>query len=146
MANKNQEFSRFEILKIVAVYSVSGGLWIYLSDTFLGLFISNPTVITRISMYKGLLFIFLTAALLYFLIARYIKRISSHITELKQSEKKLQESEEMFRAMVETIPLAIIVSMGIEQIIEYVNPAMVKMFGYNDLRVYAVCSVSGTTA
>ena len=130
MTNKIKESSRSEILKIVAVYSVFGGLWIYLSDTFLGLIISNPLVIIRISMYKGLLFIFLTAALLYFLIARYIKRISSHITELKQSEKKLQVSEEMFRAMVETIPLAITVSIDIKQITQYINPSMVKMFGY----------------
>ena len=31
--------SRTDIIRIVAIYSVFGGLWIYLSDTFLGLLI-----------------------------------------------------------------------------------------------------------
>jgi hypothetical protein len=40
-------------------------LWIYLSDTVLGLFVRDPDVITRIATYKGLLFIATTATLLY---------------------------------------------------------------------------------
>ncbi|NTV50218.1 MAG: PAS domain S-box protein [Geobacteraceae bacterium] len=130
MSNNTPESSKSEILRIVVIYSVFGGLWIYLSDTFLGLFISNPQIITRISMYKGLLFILLTASLLYVLIARYIQRINIYIAELKQAEKKLQASEEMFKSMVETIPLAIYLTEGIEQTSKYINPTMVKMFGY----------------
>ena len=130
MTSKSQETPKTEILKIVAVYSVVGALWIYLSDTLLGLLIRNPVVISRLSMFKGLLFICLTAALLYVLISRYIQRISRHISELIQAEKKLQASEELFKAMVETIPLAIYLTEGIEQRAQYVNPAMVKMFGY----------------
>jgi PAS domain S-box-containing protein len=130
MANIIQENSRSEILKIVACYSVFGSLWIYLSDSFLGLIISNPVVITRLSMYKGMLFILLTAALLYFLIYRYVKRISSHISKRTIAEKKLQVSEDMFKAMVETIPMPIIVSTGLDQTTQYLNPAMINMFGY----------------
>ena len=130
MAKLTQETSRSEILKIVAVYSIVGSLWIYLSDTVLGLFISNPVVITRLSMYKGLLFILLTAALLYFLIARYIQRIGNQITKRNLAEKNLLASEGMFKAMVESIPLAIIVSVGLKQTTQYVNPAMIKTFGY----------------
>lgn len=90
MANETQESSRLEIIRIVAVYSTFGMLWIYLSDTFLGLIISDPAAMSRASMYKGIVFIALTATLLYVLIARYAKRISSHIIELKQAEKELQ--------------------------------------------------------
>ena len=125
-----EDSSRSEILKIVAVYSVFGALWIYLSDTFLGFIISDPLIITRISMYKGILFILLTASLLYVLIARYTQLIRTHATELNQAVTKLQLSEEMFKSMVETLPLAIIVSSGIDQTTHYVNPAMVNMFGY----------------
>ena len=83
MANKIQESSKAEIIRIVALYSLFGVLWIYLSDSFIGLAISDPAVISTLSMYKGILFIGLTAALLYVLIARYVKRISVHITELR---------------------------------------------------------------
>jgi hypothetical protein len=62
MGNRIQESSRSEIIRIVAFYSIFGGLWIYLSDTFLGLVISDPAVMSRFSMYKGLVFIVLTAA------------------------------------------------------------------------------------
>jgi PAS domain S-box-containing protein len=52
------------------------------------------------------------------------------ITERKQSEQKLVENEEKFRALADTSPLAIYASSGIEQVAEYINPAFVKLFGY----------------
>ncbi|MFA7061883.1 MAG: PAS domain S-box protein, partial [Pedobacter sp.] len=51
-------------------------------------------------------------------------------TERALSEAALRESEEKFRAMVETIPLAIYLSTGLDQVCEYMNPMMVKLFGY----------------
>lgn len=51
-------------------------------------------------------------------------------TILKKSEKFLQESEEKFKAMAETSPLAIYMSTGIEQKAEYINPTFVRFFGY----------------
>jgi PAS domain S-box-containing protein len=89
MSDRIQESSRSEIIRIVAVYSLFGGLWIYLSDTFLGLFISDPAAMYHVSMYKGLMFIALTATLLYALIAGYIKRISIHITEINRTQQTL---------------------------------------------------------
>ncbi|MFH0996309.1 MAG: PAS domain S-box protein [Pseudomonadota bacterium] len=52
------------------------------------------------------------------------------ITEHKLAEAALRESEETFRAMVETFPLAIHLSVGIEQISEYLNPKFIELFGY----------------
>ncbi len=52
------------------------------------------------------------------------------ITQRKQAEESLRLSEEKFRAMVETVPLAIHLSVGIEQISEYLNPEFTKLFGY----------------
>jgi PAS domain S-box-containing protein len=52
------------------------------------------------------------------------------ITESKHVEEALQESEEKFRAIAETSPLAIYMSAGIEQKAEYVNPMFIKLFGY----------------
>jgi PAS domain S-box-containing protein len=50
----------------------------------------------------------------------------------------LRESEERFRAMVETFPLAIHESVGVEQITEYMNPTMVKLFGYTQADIPSV--------
>ena len=48
----------------------------------------------------------------------------------KQAVDALRESEGKFREMVETIPLAIYLSVGIEQKCEYLSPIFVKLFGY----------------
>jgi diguanylate cyclase (GGDEF)-like protein/PAS domain S-box-containing protein len=54
----------------------------------------------------------------------------SDITERKRSEEALRQSDALYRSMAETLPLAIYVSSGLDQICEYVNPAFVDMFGY----------------
>ncbi len=59
-----------------------------------------------------------------------LRRTIRHAFERKRTETALRESEEKFRAMVETIPLAIYLSVGIEQISEYLNPEFIKLFGY----------------
>ena len=63
--------------------------------------------------------------------------VSRDITEIKRMESHteaalaaLQRSEAKFRSMVETIPLAIYLSVGVDQISEYINPRMIELFGY----------------
>jgi len=52
------------------------------------------------------------------------------ITSRKQAAEDLRQSENRFRIMVETIPLAIRLTAGEEQTTEFVNPAFVRLFGY----------------
>ncbi|MDO8897950.1 MAG: PAS domain S-box protein, partial [Bacteroidales bacterium] len=56
--------------------------------------------------------------------------ITSDITEKKNTEINLRKSEEKFKSIIDSIPLALHLSTEVEQITEYVNPTMVKMFGY----------------
>ena len=56
--------------------------------------------------------------------------VIADITTRKQAELTLRESEATFRALADTIPLAIYLSAGVDQISEYVSPTMVKLFGY----------------
>lgn len=90
------------ILKIVGIYAFFGGLWIYLSDELIGLFIHDPSIITSLSILKGTIFIILTSLLLYFLLKKYLK--TYHI-----SQKALLESEARFRFLVEQAPEAILI-------------------------------------
>ena len=88
------------VVKIVAFYSLFGGLWIYLSDSALGLLVRDPDIITRIATYKGLLFITVTAVLLYYLIGRYISRLS-------ESGRQIAASEDELRSLLELMPVGV---------------------------------------
>lgn len=57
------------------------------------------------------------------------------ITERKSAEIALRESEKQFRTMIETIPVAIHLSTGVEQFTEYINPEFVRLFGYTEKEV-----------
>ncbi len=50
--------------------------------------------------------------------------------ERRQTVEDLRISEENFRKMVETFPMAIHLTVGIEQISKYINPAFTDLFGY----------------
>lgn len=47
-----------------------------------------------------------------------------------KAEKTLRDSESTFREMAETLPLAIYVHSGEEQVCEYINPKFTELFGY----------------
>ncbi len=50
--------------------------------------------------------------------------------DLQTKELALRESEKKFKAIIDTLPLAIHLTTGIEQVTQYVNPTMVELFGY----------------
>ncbi|MDD2898050.1 MAG: PAS domain-containing protein, partial [Desulfuromonadaceae bacterium] len=126
MVQDVQKSSRREIVRIVAVYSIFGGLWIYLSDTFLGMVISDPVVISRLSMYKGLLFIVLTAALLYVLIARYIKQINAHLIELEQAQETLSRQKSLLDIVVDGTDDAVYIKDAVGRYL-FINSAGARM-------------------
>jgi len=78
--------------------------------------------------YRGwLLGIMMITGLMMFLILSLLTRGK----RLHAANAALRDSEVQFRAMVETIPMAIHLTTGVEQITQYVNPTMVKLFGYS---------------
>ncbi|MBC7961486.1 MAG: PAS domain-containing protein, partial [Steroidobacteraceae bacterium] len=101
MAARIQDSSRSEIIRIVATYSLVGALWIYLSDTLLGWLLRDPALITRLSMFKGLLFIALTATLLYVLISRYINRIVEQTNESSRVQQELARQKALLDNVIE---------------------------------------------
>ena len=50
--------------------------------------------------------------------------------ELIEAKERAEKSEEIFKAMTDTSPLAIYMSSGIDQRAEYINPSFTKLFGY----------------
>ena len=143
MTDQIQASSRTEIIRIVAVYSLFGGLWIYLSDTFLGLIIRDPLTISRISMFKGLMFIALTAALLYVLIARYIKRIGVHLNERDQAQQRLAQQKALLDIVIEGTTDAVYIKdtagrylMANSAVAQFVGKPIAEIVGQDDTGLF----------
>ena len=115
--NKHQE-----TCKIVIVYALLGCTWIYFSDTALDWLVRDPEIMTKIAIFKGLLFIVCTSILLFFLIARLTDKI-------KQSTTALLESEERLRFLVKNSSdsLVIVNADGSQR---YVSPAAERITGF----------------
>lgn len=139
MENKANVSSRNEIIRIVAIYALFGCLWIYLSDSLLGIIISDPTLLSRLSMYKGLLFIALTASLLYVLISRYVTRIGLHIRELNNAQQLLAQQKELLDVVIEGTTDAIYIKdsegryvLANQAVANFVNKPLADIIGYDD--------------
>jgi PAS domain S-box-containing protein len=84
---------RIAALKIIAIYALFAALWIYFSDTALGLLIRDKEILVRLSVLKGFLFIIVTAALLHKLISRYLRKT-------REVEQDLHASRNLINALV----------------------------------------------
>ena len=107
-------------LRISAAYAVTGCLWILFSDTVLSLFLTDPDAITRLQMFKGLVFIAVTSALLFILVDR-------DMSVMRRSERALREREQTFRTLANTAAAAIFIY---GDAFITVNRATEKLTGY----------------
>lgn len=57
--------------------------------------------------------------------------VMTDVSERKEMELELSRSEQLFRAICDTLPLAIYMSFGIEERAGYLNPTFSRLFGYN---------------
>jgi PAS domain S-box-containing protein len=112
------------VIRIVALYVLFSGLWIYFSDTILGRIIHDPDLVTRLAIYKGFAFILVTATLLYFLIARYAVRMA-------EINRRLRASEVRCHTIFDSIYETILVMNPATGMVTDVNRTMTDMYGYS---------------
>lgn len=92
----NKSHLRLEGLRICIVYFLFGFIWIYISDRIVSNVIYDPQEVMLINTYKGVLYVFCTALILYHLIANLIRKV-------ERAEKKLNESYEELSAKTEEL-------------------------------------------
>ena len=102
MNNHLDRTGRLAALRIIAIYGLFAALWIYFSDTALGLLVQDRSILVRISVFKGFLFIVVTSVILYHLIARYISKT-------REMERDILESRNLMNALLEGTTDAIFV-------------------------------------
>jgi PAS domain S-box-containing protein len=94
LTTNNSWKDRLAILRTVGIYALFGSLWIFFSDTFLGRITREPDMLQRISVFKGLAFVLVTAFLLYHLINLHVRRMSAVNSRLESSMELLQAVHE----------------------------------------------------
>ncbi|ACH37926.1 sensor histidine kinase response regulator, PAS domain-containing [Citrifermentans bemidjiense Bem] len=123
MGSESKKRAAREIGKIVGIYALFGSAWIYLSGYALVWLVTDPHLANQIEVYKGLLFILVTSALLYQLITRFAKRLA-------ESVEKLEESEARFQAIYHNVNDALLIHEPGGRVTD-VNRTMCSMFGYS---------------
>jgi PAS domain S-box-containing protein len=111
------------VFKIVALYAVFSALYIYFSDMLLSALVHSQDLMTRISIYKGLFFILVTAALLY-------KLISRHFFRMADVNRQLRMSEQRFEQIFNNVTDAVFIHEAATGRIVDVNQTMCNLFGY----------------
>lgn len=87
---------RWESLKIAAIYIIISAIWIFSSDYFIFVLVTDRDLAELFSVVKGFFFIVVTGALLYALIDR-------NFVKLAESEQAAQESERGYRELSDSI-------------------------------------------
>jgi PAS domain S-box-containing protein len=110
--------------RIVAIYAAVAAVWILFSDAALGLFLSDPGLIAKISIFKGWIFVAVTSALLYFLIKR-------HLALLGRSRDAALLSRHRFQALFEQAGDGILLAEAPSGRILSANAAGLELLGYD---------------
>ena len=111
-------------IKIAVTYAIAGALWILLSGWLLQLLVTDPALITRLTMFKGWAFIAVTTVILHQLNTRNQK-------EILRSNETIREQIRIYRELFHNNPQPMWVH-AVETL-EFldVNDAAVEHYGYS---------------
>lgn len=115
------------ISRIIILYTLVSAVWILASDSILFALVSDPNVVRSISIYKGWVFIAITAVLLAGILYRELKN-------LEAAQNLGQESEQRFRLLYQDAPVGFH-SLDSNAVILEVNRLWCETLGYSSDQV-----------
>lgn len=136
MSDAVKILNKFSSLKIVLLYAITSGIYIFTSDYFLKQLFSDPELLSKHQTEKGLAFIFITSVLLFFLIKRNNAIISAYFLEIiglkKLSHEQVIRSKEEYMFLFNHSPLPTwLFDIDTLEIL-MVNEAACKIYGYTE--------------
>jgi two-component system, cell cycle sensor histidine kinase and response regulator CckA len=94
-------------LRIVLIYTVFGFGWILFSDTAVAWFTTDAEQLARIQIFKGWTYVFLTALLLYVLLAHYFAKLEKEVAQHRATARQLRKQTAQTRLFIEHAPAAL---------------------------------------
>lgn len=107
--------------RIAIGYLIASVAWILLTDTAVEVFIDSSQLQARAQTIKGIIFVSLSAAFIFFLVNRHFGRI-------RDVEKKLQERDTHIGHIIDTMANGVAL-IDLDGTIVDVNPALAEMLG-----------------
>lgn len=111
-------------LRIVGIYAFFAAVWILVSDNILGWLVTDHDTMTKVAVFKGWLFVLLTSLILY-------KLIYSDNLKLAKATALLQDSEERFHTIYDSLNDAIFIHNSESGQILDVNETTCRLYGYS---------------
>lgn len=94
---------KYESIKIFLIYLAIGSFWIYFSDNLAYKLAVNDRMLVTINIYKGWVFVLITATILYVLVRNILKKFEYMEDKLNESYEELTASNEELQAYVEQL-------------------------------------------
>nr|WP_320133544.1 response regulator [uncultured Holophaga sp.] len=99
-------------LRIAIIYAIVAGLWIFTSDSLMGLLVPDPGTLTRIATYKGLAFVAITALMLYGLIRHTLVQLARQEPEPAPTPDPGRSPRMLWPKLIFLVILVFILSAG----------------------------------
>ncbi|HNY22080.1 MAG TPA: EAL domain-containing protein [Treponemataceae bacterium] len=77
-------------LKIALIYLAFSVFWIFFSDSLLALMVQTPDLITQISIAKGIVFVLMSALIIYMMVAPALHKISDNEQVIMENRNELK--------------------------------------------------------
>ena len=118
-------------IKIALIYMTVGVFYIVFSDILAEKIFGYPSELSKIQTYKGLIFVLVTALLIYFLILKEFikhKKASEEISE--KYLKELKQKNEFIQTVLDNLPIGIALNKFNEGHSTYMNKRFVEIYGW----------------
>lgn len=116
--------------RVAVIYFIFGSFWIILSDQTVNFIYETDQNVLNINILKGLIFVFLSSLLLFFILKKYLKQVKSEMINREAAERELSRTEDLFYNLTNTSPVAILL-LDPNANIKYANFHALELFKIN---------------